>query len=147
MNQLSRIEQFRQLKNDLVSGKEHLIIGIDVSKKKSVACITNNNKRCYVKKFDFSNTFEGITALMKKVIEIQNQTKISKVVYGLEPTGNYHKPLASFLLSKGSNVVGISTVGAKQNRKSLDGRWRKSDPKDAYNITDMISQGKMFFLS
>jgi transposase len=36
-------------------------------------------------------------------------------------------------------------VVAKENRKSLDGRWKKNDPRDAYNVTDLIFQGKMFY--
>jgi len=142
---LSPIEQFRQLKNDLMLGKKILIIGIDVGKTRSVACIVDSHERCYMKKFIFSSTVEGMEALSNKISEFQKQNEFHTTVCGLEPTANYHKPIASYLINKGYQLVGISTTGAKENRKSLNGRWTKNDTKDAFNITDMIRQKKMFF--
>ena len=67
------------------------------------------------------------------------------MVWAFEPTGNYHKPVASYLIKNGYQVVGIFSVAAKENRKTLDGRWKKNDPRDAFNILDLVRQGKMFY--
>jgi hypothetical protein len=37
----------------------------------------------------------------------------------------YHKPLGEFLIRSLAQVVLVSNVAAKENRKSLDGRWDK----------------------
>lgn len=42
-------------------------------------------------------------------------------------------------------MVMVSGVAAKENRKSLDGRWDKYDEKDAANVADLIAQGKFLF--
>jgi transposase len=63
------------------------------------------------------------------------------VVFGLEPTANYHKPLREHLIKCGRMVVLVSGVAVKHNRELLDGRWEKHDTKDSANIADPISQG------
>jgi len=147
MNNLnvSRIEQFRQLKSTIRGNKNILIVGIDVSKRSSVACITDASGTIYMKKFKFLNSVAGANDIMKKALSIKQSLIKKDIVWALEPTGNYHKPLAAFLLRHACMVVGVSTVAAKENRKSLDGRWKKNDPKDAHNVADLVSQGKMFF--
>lgn len=142
---VSRIERFRQLKSTIRNNNSVLIVGIDVSKSSSVACITDSFKEIYLKKFKFNNTMDGINALINKSVEIKQLHCKNDIIFAMEPTGNYHKPIASYILNKGFNVVGVSSVAAKENRKSLDGRWKKNDPRDAYNITDLLSQGKIFF--
>ena len=70
---------------------------------------------------------------------------LRKVVFGLEPTANYHKPLGEHLIQCGHQVVLVSGVAVKHNRSLLDGRWDKHDDKDAANVADLISQGKCLF--
>ena len=70
---------------------------------------------------------------------------LPKVVFGLEPTANYHKPLGEHLIKCGRMVVLVSGVAVKRNRELLDGRWDKHDTKDAANIADLISQGKCLY--
>jgi transposase len=67
------------------------------------------------------------------------------VVYGLEPTGDYHKPLGEHLIKCAKLVVLVSGVALRRNRELLDGRWDKNDVKDAANVADLISQGKCMF--
>jgi transposase len=69
----------------------------------------------------------------------------TKVVFGLEPTGDYHKPLAEYLLGQGHTLVLEAGASVRKNRELLDGRWDKHDTKDAANVADLISQGKCLF--
>jgi len=142
---VSRIELFRQLKSTIKGSKDILIVGIDVSKQYSVACIIDASGEIHLKKFRFDNTIAGATEITNKAHMLKQTLPKKEIVWALEPTGNYHKPLADFLLRQGAMLVGVSTVAAKENRKSLDGRWKKNDPKDAHNVADLVSQGKMFF--
>jgi transposase len=70
---------------------------------------------------------------------------LCKVVFGLEPTANYHKPLAEHLIKCGCQVVLVAGESIKNNRKMLYGRWDSNDTKDAANVADLISQGKCLF--
>ena len=67
------------------------------------------------------------------------------MVFGLEPTANYHKPLGEYLITGGYQVVLVSGNAVKRNRELLDGRWDKHDTKDAANVADLVSQGKCLF--
>jgi len=143
---LTPIMQFRQLKQTIRKDPTNVIlVGIDVSKRDSVACIADAQHNIFVKKLKFSNSRTGLELLMGQINKFQALNPKATPIVAMEPTGNYHKPLAHFFLQHQINVVGISTVAAKENRKSLDGRWKKNDPKDAFNIVDMLSQRKMFF--
>jgi transposase len=73
------------------------------------------------------------------------QHGLKKVVYGMEPTANYHKPLGEYLIKLGKTVVLVSGVTVARNRESLDGRWDKHDGKDSANVADLISQGKCLY--
>jgi hypothetical protein len=44
-------------------------------------------------------------------------------------------------------VVFVSNHVAQLNRRTLDGTWDKSDPKDAHNLCDLLEQGKVLFSS
>ena len=145
MNSLSYIERFRQIKNELRKNHNFLLIGIDVSKNTHVACIMNSLKNVYHKKFRFPNNSEGINSLVSATDAIMRKNNYTEIVFALEPTGNYHKPLANYLHDLGHIVCYVSSVAAKENRKTIDGRWRKNDPDDAYNITDLLNQGKIMF--
>jgi transposase len=66
------------------------------------------------------------------------------VVFGLEPTGNDHKPLAHWLIQHDYRVVLVAGKAVKDNRELLDGRWDKNDTKDSANAADLI-KGKCQF--
>lgn len=93
----------------------------------------------------FDNTIAGFEKLLDKVQAIQSDHVLKKVVFGMEPTANYHKPLGEHLIRRAKMVVLVSGASFKNNRKLLDGRWDKHDDKDAANVADLISQGKCQF--
>lgn len=59
---------------------------------------------------------------------------------GLEPTGDYHRPLAYRLLVEGFDVVSISSVALARFREARYGTWDKNDPKDAQVMVAMLAQ-------
>lgn len=146
MNTITPIEQFRQLKEILRrQPTQVIIVGLDVGKLNSTTCIADGQKTIINKKIKISNTAQGLQRLKEQIMMIKNTDQKKHIVIGMEPTGNYHKPIANYFLKQHFQVVGISTVTAHENRRTLDGRWKKNDPKDAYNIVDLISQNKCFF--
>jgi transposase len=140
-----RLEEFRQLKKEIRGSKEYLIVGIDVAKEKHHAFFGTATGKTLLRRLIFDNTLEGFRKLLVHVQAIQVAHQLTKVVFGLEPTANYHKPLGEHLIRCAKMVVLVSGVAAKNNRGSLDGRWDKNDDKDAANIADLISQGKCLF--
>jgi len=93
----------------------------------------------------FENNLEGFQKFLVQARAMRDQNGLKRMVFGMEPTGNYHKPLGEHLIRCGHLVVLVSGVAASENRKTLDGRWDTSDPRDAANVADLMSQGKCLF--
>jgi transposase len=60
---------------------------------------------------------------------------------GLEPTGDYHRPIAHRLLARGHDVVSINSVALARYRDAMFNSWDKNDPKDAGVILEMLRRG------
>ncbi|UCG66693.1 MAG: IS110 family transposase [Deltaproteobacteria bacterium] len=140
-----RLEQFRQLKKGIRGSKEHLIVGIDIAKERHHAFFGTATGKTLFKRLVFENTIEGFERLLIQTEALKVQHGLTKTVFGLEPTANYHKPLGEFLIKGAHHVVLVSGVAVKRNRELLDGRWDKHDTKDSANVADLISQGKSLF--
>ena len=143
--EIIRRKQFCQIVKEVRSSNEYLVVGIDVAKDKHHAFMGTATGKSLFRKLIFENNIEGFSRLLKTADEIKSQNDLSKIVYGLEPTGNYHKPLAMHLIRCDSNVVLVTGQAVKNNRGLLDGRWDKNDIKDAANITDLVSRGRCLY--
>ena len=140
-----RLEQLRLLKKEIRGSEEYLIIGIDVAKEKHRAFFGTAQGKTLLKNVVFDNTIEGFEKLDAYVERVKVQYSLPKVVFGIEPTADYHKPLAEHLLKCGLMVVFVGGMAVKNNRQLLNGRWDKNDDKDSANIADLIAQGKCMF--
>jgi len=141
----NRLEEFRQLRKEIRHSEQYLIVGIDVAKDRHHAFFGTATGKTLLKRFVFDNTYQGFRKLLDQTEALRVRHELSKVVYGMEPTANYHKPLGEGLIELGRSVVLVSGVTVKRNRESLDGRWDKHDGKDSANVADLISQGKCLY--
>jgi transposase len=141
----NRLEEFRQLRQEIRQSEEHLIVGIDIAKDRHHAFFGTATGKMLLRRLVFSNDGEGFRRLLDQAEALRVRHGLKKVVYGMEPTGNYHKPLGEYLIHMGRMVVLVSGVTVKHNRESLDGRWDKHDDKDSANVADLISQGKCLY--
>lgn len=141
----NRLEEFRQLRKEVRHSGEHLIVGIDIAKDRHHAFFGTATGKTPLRRLVFSNNHEGFRRLLDHAEALGAQHGLKKVVYGMEPTANYHKPLGEYLIGLGRTVVLVSGVTVKRNRESLDGRWDKHDVKDSANVADLISQGKCLY--
>jgi transposase len=141
----TRIKEFRQLKKEIRGSGGYLIVGIDVAKDKHHAFLGTATGKTLLRRLIFENSIDGIEKLIAYAEGIKIQHSLEKMVFGLEPTANYHKPLAEYLTRCGHNVVLVSGVAVSNNRELLDGRWDKNDTKDSANVADLISQGKFLY--
>jgi len=140
-----RREQFCQIKSEIRGSDTYLVVGIDVAKDKHHAFMGTADGKSLVRKLVFENNLDGYCKLLERSEAVKTQNALSKVVFGIEPTGNYHKPLGAHLIRCGRHVVLITGKAVKNNRELLDGRWDKNDTKDAANVADLVSQGKCLY--
>ena len=140
-----RLREFRQLKKEIRGSNDHLIVGIDIAKETHNAFFGTASGRTLHRRLIFNNSVEGFEKLLTMTNALQVQYDMKKVVFGLEPTANYHKPLGEHLIKCGHPLVLVPAAAVKNNRSLLDGKWDKHDAKDSANVADLISQGKFLF--
>jgi len=143
--EIVRHEQYCQIIDEITGSDQYMVVGIDVGKDTHHAFVGTTRGICLFKKLIFENNLEGFDRLLKTVDQLKTQNCLGTVVFGLEPTGNYHKPLARHLIRCGRNVVLVAGQAVKNNRILLDGRWDKNDDKDAANAADLVSRGKCLY--
>lgn len=144
-HELIRRKQYCQIVKEIAGSDQYMVVGIDIGKDKHHAFMGTATGKSLFRKLIFENNRDGFSRLLRTADEIKSQNDLSKIVFGLEPTGNYHKPLASHLIRFGSNLVLVSGEAVKKNRSLLDGRWDKHDTKCAANIADLVSRGRCLY--
>lgn len=145
MDDVSRFSHFSQVRKKIRGSKTHLIVGIDIAKDRHHAFFGTPNGKTLWRRLIFSNDIIGYNRLIEQVKALLSQYQLEEVVFGIEPTSNYHKPLAHWLMKRDYPVVQVGGKAVKDNRELLDGRWDKNDTKDSANVADLISQSKFQF--
>jgi transposase len=144
-NNVNRYAEFCQFRREIRGSVEYVIVGIDVAKERHHAFFGTATGKALLKRLLFDNSAGGFSELLERVGQLKTRHGLSKAVFALEPTGNYHKPLANWLLEQGQLLVLVSNHAIAENRQTLDGRWDKNDTKDSANVADLVSQGKCQF--
>jgi transposase len=142
-----RVKRFRELKATLRTHRQRLLVGLDIAQAEHVVQVRHAHTRMVGPPRTIPNTTRGFTELWAWIQQAQRATGCREVVCGLEPTGTYHQAVATFLEAQGADVVLISGSVAYWNRRTQDGTWGQSDPKDAANCADLLEQGKVLFYS
>jgi transposase len=140
-----RLDLFNGIRNTIRGSEKHLLVGLDVAKSNHHVFFGTPNGRTLRKNLVFDNSKQGFEILRELAKDLQNQHGLIEVVYGLEPTASYHKPLAEYLIRQGEHVVYVSNVAVARNRELLDDRWDKNDKKDAANVADLVGQGRCLY--
>ena len=116
-----RIQEFRQLRKEIRGSDQHLIVGIDVAKERHNAFFGTATGRTLHKGMVFDNTIEGFRKLLTVTEALKVQHDLTRVVFGLEPTANYHKPLGEHLIKCGP--VGFSIGNCSKEQPASSG-WQ-----------------------
>ncbi len=95
-----RVEEFRQLKKEIRGSERHLIVGIDVAKDKHNAFFGTATGVTLLKRLVFENNGDGFEKLLTFTEVKKVKYCFEKVVFGFEPTANYHKPLGWYLVDR-----------------------------------------------
>ena len=144
-DETDRLKLFKAMKASVRGSERHLLVGIDIAKNKHHAFFGTSNGRTLRKNLVFENDLRGFQNLRAMAQDLQNQHGLQEVVYGLEPTASFHKPLAEYLIKQHEHVVYVSNVAVARNRAMLDGRWDKNDKKDAANVADLVGQARCLY--
>ena len=122
--------------------KQKMIAGIDIGEERHCVQFIDNYGETKGKAKKISNDREGF----KRIEEMINSFSgvDHNILFSMEPSGDYWKPLAYYLKSKGYKVVIVNPFHTKQMKELLDNTQSKNDIKDAYLIADLCKQSKFF---
>jgi len=141
----SSFSEFQVFRAGICERKDVLMVGVDVAKRKHVACFSGASRKILVRSYGFSNTRSGFEDFRDTVDEVQASYGFQEVLVGLESTGLYQRPLEDFLEASGYRVVSVSNLASARNRQTIELSWEKSDPLDAQVIADLLCQGKFLY--
>ena len=88
--EIIRHEKYCQLRKEIRGSEDHMIVGIDVAKDKHYAFFGTATGKTLLKRLIFENNMDGYSRLLARTEAIRVQNGLSEIVFGLEPTGNYH---------------------------------------------------------
>jgi len=143
--ELERLLDFQDLRSAIRGSEKYLVVGIDVGKEKHHGYFGTAAGQSLRRRFVFANNREEFDSLRALARDLAAQHGLGPIVFGLEPTGVYHKPLLHYLIREGERVVLVSNVAVQRNRELLDGRWDKNDVNDPANVADLVGQGRCLF--
>ena len=132
------------LKQEIRSSQNTLIVGIDIGKFRHCACFAVSSGKVLRRKFFFTNTIDGFNNLIRQSKYYQKKNNLPKVIFGMEPSGSYWFHTYEFLELRGKKAVTVSPLAVRRNRETINVSKDKTDPKDAHNITDLVAQGKFY---
>lgn len=111
-----------------------VLVAIDIAKKANVVLIEHpDGKRRHFRVANKKEDFFRLT----RYLEGLNYS----CLVGFEATGNYHRPLAYHLHTKGFPLRLVSSLAVSRTREALYNSWDKNDPKDAQVILHMLKGG------
>ena len=134
-------KHFCQFRAKALGSKVYLIVGIDIAKDKPHAFFGTAQGKTLLRRLIFSNDNTGNNRLIEQVELLLKQHDLTEPVFGLEPTSNYHKPLAHWLIEPGHLVVLIGGKALKDNRELLDLNAVRSGRKSQDSIPVISKKG------
>ena len=137
-------EVLQKLKMEIRSSQNTLLIAVDIGKVKHCACFVTSLGKVLRRKFFFTNIIDGFNNLMRQTKFYQKKENLPQSLFGMEPSGYYWIQLYEHLTESSKKVVTVSPLAVNRNRETINVSKDKSDPKDVYNITDLMKQGKFY---
>jgi len=107
------------------------LVAIDIARYWNYVLIETAASKLH--RFKMANTAADFDRLISFLASLQGPCRV-----GLEPTGDYHRPIAHRLLMAGVEVVSINSVAQARYRDAMFNSWDKNDPKDAAVILEML---------
>jgi len=132
-----------KLRKEFVNNPKLLIVGVDIGRSSHSACF-GTNSTVSSKKFDFKNSRNGFKKFEFNIRKMCKTAKCNQILVGMEPSGLYWYGLYERLKKCGFSVCLANCMAVKNNRKTMHDGSSKTDPKDAYSIYDLLTQGKFF---
>ena len=112
--------------------------GIDIAKRKHVACIIDSDGEFVARSQSFNNDAEGFQRILTR---LEDAGGPKKVIIGMEATGHYWYSVHDFLVREAYEVAVLNPIQtAQQAKKGI--RKSKTDTIDARHIAVLLKNGE-----
>ena len=112
--------------------------GVDIAKRKHVACIIDRDGQFVARSQSFNNDAEGFQQILTRLKDAGGPIKVT---IAMEATGHYWYSLHDFLVRQGYQVAVLNPIQtAQQAKKSI--RKSKTDKIDARHIAVLLKNGE-----
>ncbi|MHC4430791.1 MAG: IS110 family RNA-guided transposase [Planctomycetota bacterium] len=112
--------------------------GIDVAKRKHVACIIDQSGRCLTRPKSIRNDAAGYQQILNC---LKQSGRKKAILTGMEATGHYWYGLHDFLTRHGYTVAVLNPIQTAQQAKQAI-RKCKTDKYDAFHIANLLRCGQ-----
>lgn len=85
------------LKTEIRSSQNTLLIAVDIGKMRSCACFVSSSGKVLRRSFLFTNTIDGFNSIIRQTKFYQNKERLPKTLFGMEPSGYYWIHLYEYL--------------------------------------------------
>ena len=131
----------RVIRETLLVLQRCLVVAIDISKR-SLHVYACTREGVALGSRRFVNRGPGFQALLAWIMRLKRENYFASVLVGMEPTGNYGKPLQRYLFLHGVMCVQVNPAHVKKIKDLEDNSPEKNDKKDPVVIADLVRQGK-----
>lgn len=112
-------------------------VGIDVSKKILMSCMTDEyGKALWKKPLAIPNTRDGYIDLISAVNNVEKEK--DQIKFCMEHTGSFHSSVLNYLEENGYQVVMINPKQSKAFAEAWNNRPIKTDAKDAFCLANFV---------
>lgn len=121
------------------ASKQYLrFCGIDMAKRKHVACIIDQNGQYLLRPKSFHNDATGYQRILNC---LKQSGRAKSILTGMEATGHYWYSLHDFLIRQGYTVAVLNPIQTAQQAKQAI-RKCKTDKYDAFHIANLLRSGQ-----
>jgi len=113
---------------------QRTLVAIDIAKRQNDVLVQPPNANR--KLFKVGNTLGDFSKFSEYLMSLPGPCRIA-----FEPTADYHRPIAWFLLDKGFEVFLVSSVACARAREAIFNSRDKNDPKDTKVILYLLESG------
>jgi len=110
-------EILHDLKMEIRSSQNTLIIAVDIGKIRHCARFMSSAGKVLRRRFFFTNTIDGFNQLMRQSKFYQRKEELPHTLFGMEPSGYYWIHLYEDLVSRGKRVVTVSTLSSQSQSR------------------------------
>jgi transposase len=124
--------------------KDKIVVGVDPANNRHIGVIYSTDHAPLSNAVSIANNRKGFEKLENCLIKITSAQPDTSVVFAIEASGEYWKPMWNYFKERGYEAVFVPPLFVKRTRDIDDYTPRSNDPKDASRCARLAREGKYY---